>query len=172
MKYFNKISKTEAIKNIHFKLFHGAPDDANVVELAEDNAFFQPLPKGHRLTFDADGLPTGTEAIVIDPAELEASKVDALYRAAMHYQNSKIDLNLSNEMQKSESIVEAGVLLEVDLPKAKACGDWLTALWADYYTRKAAIQSGDEYTRDFSNNGDCPHSFAEVRDERKAALIA
>jgi len=169
MRYYNKLSKTEAIVKIQFNLVDGKPGDANVVELADDNAFFQPLPKGRTLTFDADGLPTGTEAIVIDPAELEASRLAALYRAAIGYQNLQVDINLFNELQKSESIVEAGVLLEVDLPLAKACGEWLTALWTDYYTRKADTANS---SKDFTNNGEAPHSFAEVRDERKAGLNA
>ncbi len=164
MRYFNKVSKTEALPRVHFTTdANGVPDDDSIVELADDNAFFAPLPKGHKLTFDNKGLPNGTEEVTVDPAELEA----ALYQSAINYQNAKIDTNLSAEMQKSESIVEAGVLLEVDLPMAKACGEWLTGLWADYYTRKAGTSNS---STDFSNNGDCPHSFAEVRDERKVAL--
>ena len=169
MRYYNTLSKTEAVRNVHFKIVDGAPDDANVIELSDDNAFFQSLPEGHVLTFDADDLPTGTEEVTIDSAELEAARLDTLYRAAMYYQKSKIDTNLSAEMQKSESVVEAGVLLEVDLPLAKACDEWLTALWADYYARKTDLENS---STDFSNNGECPHSFAEVRDERKAALSA
>lgn len=166
MRYFNKVSKTEALPRVHFTTdANGKPSDSNVVELAEDSVFFQPLPKGHKLTFDNKGLPNGTEEVIVDPAELEA----ALYRAAISYQNSQVDVNLSSELQKSESIVEAGVLLEVDLPKAKACGEWLTALWSDYYTRKADTSNS---SADFSNNGGCPHGFAEVRDERKAVLNA
>lgn len=167
MRYFNKVSKTEALPRVHFTTdANGKPSDANVVELAEDSVFFQPLPADHKLTFDnSSGLPNGTEKVSVSTADLEA----ALYSAAIGYQNSQIDVNLSSELQKSESIVEAGVLLEVDLPKAKACGEWLTALWADYYTRKADTANS---STDFSNNGDCPHGFAEVRDERKAALNA
>lgn len=165
-KYYNKKTKNEALLGHHFTILEsGFFSDGDIVEIGEDNAFFAPLPKGHKLTFDNKGLPSGTEKVTVDPAELEA----ALYRAAINYQNSQIDVNLSSELQKSESIVEAGVLLEVDLPKAKACGEWLAALWSDYYTRKADTANS---STDFSNNGDCPHSFAEVRDERKAVLNA
>lgn len=104
---------------------------------------------------------------VAPPFDSDAA-FQALYDSAFSYQKVNIDRNLLAEMQKSESIVEAGVLLEVDLPKAKACGDWLTALWDDYYLRKADIENS---STDFSNNGNCPHRFADVRDERKAALL-
>ncbi len=104
---------------------------------------------------------------VAPPLDSDAA-FQALYDSAFSYQKSNIDRNLLAEMQKSESIVEAGVLLEVDLPKAKACGDWLTALWDDYYIRKADLENS---STDFSNNGNCPHRFADVRDERKAALL-
>lgn len=50
----------------------------------------------------------------------------------------------------------------VDLtPKAKACVDWLDALWLDYYSRKGDHTTG----QDFSSHGSIPHSFAEVRAE-------
>jgi len=105
-------------------------------------------------------------------AQIKADDMEALYLAAIGYQNTYIDINLSNEIQKSESVVESGVLLEVDLPLAKGCGEWVEALWLDYYTRKALLGSDADYTTDFSNNGVAPSTFIEVRTERKAALSA
>lgn len=49
--------------------------------------------------------------------------------------------------------------------KAKACLDWVDALWVDYYTRKGDHTKGS----DFSNHGEIPHAFAEVRAEVEAA---
>lgn len=147
------------------------PEDAAEISKETHAALMAAQSEGMQIIADSKtGEPVHVDPkTLIDPAELEASRVDALYRAAMYYQDSKIDINLSAEMQKSESIVEAGVLLEVDLPKAKACGEWLTSLWSDYYTRRTDTPNS---SKDFSNNGDCPHSFAEVRGERKAALSA
>lgn len=49
-----------------------------IVELPEDNPFWQPLPPGHRLTYDADNLPNGTE-----PVPPPAAGTDAAMRMSM-----------------------------------------------------------------------------------------
>ena len=171
MRYFNKETKTEAVRNVHFKTVDGKISDGNIVALDEGNAFFQPLEAGYKVKY-VDGLPVSAIKITGYKATVTANKLNALYLAAIGYQNAVIDINLSNEIQKSESVVESGVLLEADLPMAKACGDWVGALWLDYYTRKALLESDADYTTDFSNNGVAPHTFSEVRAERKAALSA
>ena len=56
-KYFNRVTKTEAIEGIHSI----SPPD--VVELDESNPFFSPLPAGQQLTYDGGGIPDGLEAI-------------------------------------------------------------------------------------------------------------
>ena len=147
------------------------PEDAAEISKELHVSLMAEQSVGKQITADSKtGLPVAVDPkTLIDPAELEASRLAALYRAAIGYQNLQVDINLFNELQKSESIVEAGVLLEVDLPLAKACGEWLTALWTDYYTRKADTANS---SKDFTNNGEAPHSFAEVRDERKAGLNA
>lgn len=147
------------------------PEDA--VEIAQEaySSLMVAQSEGLQIVADSEtGEPTTIDPkALIDPAALEAARIEALYVAAITYQNTYIDINLSNEIQKSESVVEAGVLLEVDLPIAKGCGDWVEALWLDYYTRKADLENR---STDFSNNGVAPSTFIEVRTERKAALSA
>lgn len=67
-RYFNKRTRTEAIAG-----FHDIEDDPDVVELTDDNVFFQPLEPGKRLTEGADGLPNGTEDIPLPPAGSDAA---------------------------------------------------------------------------------------------------
>lgn len=50
MRYFDTATRTEVLPGIHLIT-------ATVVELPDDHPFFQPLPKGMQLDFDADGLP-------------------------------------------------------------------------------------------------------------------
>lgn len=50
MRLFDTATRTEVLPGIH-------PITATVVELPDDHPFFQPLPKGMQLDFDADGLP-------------------------------------------------------------------------------------------------------------------
>ena len=137
---------------------------------ADESMAFEGLADGLTIVSYTGNL-TATK-ISAHIAQLRADALEALYLSAIGYQNKTIDSNLHSEIQKSESVVESGVLLEADLPMAKACGDWVETLWLDYYTRKAALESDSDYTTDFSNNSVAPSTFAEVRAERKAALSA
>jgi hypothetical protein len=53
----------------------------------------------------------------------------------------------------------------LDNTLVKKIYDWIDALWADYYARKDVIEAGGEPSFDFSNNGELPHTFLEVRQD-------
>ena len=114
------------------------------------------------------------EMIRIESMNALDKEKDELYKACISYQESQIDVNLSGEMDKSEIAVETGALNVDALPMAAANGIWKEDLWlhadAGYYAKVAKLEAGQDYTRTFSDHGGIPHSFAEIRTERKAAL--
>lgn len=57
MKYFNTITKTLAVEGMH------PIDPPGVLPIADNNVFFDPMPAGHRFTYDGAGLPDGTEPV-------------------------------------------------------------------------------------------------------------
>jgi len=70
-RYYNKVTKTEAIEGIH---------DLNppaVVVLPLSNVFWDPLPAGMQLTYDIDLIPNGLEPIpaIVYTAE-EQARID------------------------------------------------------------------------------------------------
>lgn len=96
MRLFDTATRTEVLPGIH-------PITATVVELPDDHPFFQPLPKGMQLDFDADGLPIlvpmegplVTSAALCDAIDLAA---DAARRAvagdplrAVEYDRARIE---------------------------------------------------------------------------------
>ncbi len=90
---------------------------------------------------------------------------DELYQSCYAYQKSNIDDNLDRIMQDANLIVKTTDAVIEDFPNNKANGDWLNALWTDYYARKDALLAMLEYDCDFSNNGDVPHSYTECASE-------
>tara|TARA_R110002020_G_scaffold407511_1_gene617516 strand:- start:134 stop:679 length:546 start_codon:yes stop_codon:yes gene_type:complete len=144
-----------------------------VVGLPDINPFFSPLPKGKRLTYDDQNIPNGLEDIPkLDPSVIIAEDKNYLYRVCYKFQIDNIDINLSNEMNKSEYLVEARVCPEDDLPLAKANKDWLNSLWAAYDLQKSKIESGEEFSTEFLSTMDkVPNGFKAVRDERKEYLL-
>lgn len=108
-----------------------------------------------------------TQEVLDQQAE---DSINSLYKSALAYQGSQIDINLSNEITKAESLVEAEKAIESDLPLAKANGDWVELLWSLYYKKKVSLSAGDYYNEDFSSIGNVPNDFASVRGERKSFL--
>ena len=84
------------------------------------------------------------------------------------------------ELDKSETLVECTAATDADLPIAKAVGDWLLGFWGlptdaagetgTYYARKAYISETGEPSYDFSEFTPCPHSYIDIRTERKTYL--
>ena len=50
-------------------------------------------------------------------------------------------------------------------PKALAVSAWSSAVWDDYYARKALVTVSSVDNLDFSNHGPMPHSVPELRAE-------
>ena len=107
------------------------------------------------------------QRIVDAEAANKAAAESELYYSCLAYQNDRIDTNMSAEMTKAESLEEAGLANDTDLPKAKACRDWLLSLWGEYYVRKADALNA---SLDFTSFDPVPHSFTELREERKTFL--
>ena len=105
-------------------------------------------------------------AVPITQEQIAAAE-NALYRSCLAYQVDQIDTNMSSEIAKSESLVEAGKATAADLPEAGQAGLWIEALWVEYYTRKADALNA---SLDFSTVGPVPNSFATIRTERKTFL--
>jgi hypothetical protein len=51
------------------------------------------------------------------------------------------------------------------LPKALAVSAWSSAVWGDYYARKALVTVSSVDNLDFSSHGPMPHSVPELRGE-------
>lgn len=122
------------------------------------------LPAGHLDAMDS----------VAEDAQNAAGtslKEEIAYNACYAFQLENIDMNLSNEMTKAESLVEAGKATEADLPLAKANGEWLQKLW-DFHDREVLnLRAGDAHSLDFLGEvGALPHGFKAVRGERKSFL--
>lgn len=91
-----------------------------------------------------------------------SKSLEALWRAAMKYQEKSCDSNFYGLLMAIKSSIEPTPT------KAAACLAWLDSLWVEYYTRKAAVTSESPANTDFSSVGSCPHTFAEVRAEAEA----
>tara|TARA_Y100000593_G_scaffold60702_1_gene112599 strand:- start:162 stop:728 length:567 start_codon:yes stop_codon:yes gene_type:complete len=104
------------------------------------------------------------ELKALEAEEAEAKKAaskKALREACERYQNFPGGCN-HNFFSLITTIRGVAKATNTEVPpKAKACLDWLDALWSIYYTREAA---GD-YNHDFSEAGFIPYGFTEVRAE-------
>lgn len=169
MKYYYKDNEYKPEKDSEGNLII----PSYVIELADDNPFFSPIPVGKRLTYDDQNIPNGLEDIPKpDQSVIIEKKKNYLYRVCYKFQIDNIDINLSNEMNKSEYLVEAGVCSEDDLPLAKVNKDWLNSLWAAYDLQKSKIESGEEFSTEFLSTMDkVPNGFKAVSDERKEYLL-
>lgn len=72
-RYYSKVDKSE--------VFEPGPD---VVELPPDNPFWTPLGRAKRLTFDAEGIPNGTETI--PPRTIPPGSDEAIHMALGQHQ--------------------------------------------------------------------------------------
>ena len=118
-RYYNKVTKTEAIPGIH------SIDLPDVVILAEANLFWSPLPPGMQLTYTL-GIPDGMEAI---PApvftveqqagrDLRAAGVNGTTVTAALYANAR---GITTPLATLDSAVDAVVLSSgLTLPQVSA----------------------------------------------------
>ena len=85
-----------------------------------------------------------------------AAKIERLWAAADAYTSSYIS-------GVAVGLLTVGVLQS--LPKALAVSAWSSAVWDDYYARKALITVSSVDNLDFSSHGPMPHGVPELRAE-------
>ena len=145
-RYYNKVTKTESLEQ-----------GENIVELPFDNPFFNPLPKGKRLTYDKNNIPNGTEDIPSPSAEqIEELRISNLKSEALTYQSSQ---QSQNELGLLHGYSSDDLLSK---PKAQAQINWMTSLFALHNEKKADATNDTP----FSSVGDKPHSFDELYNEK------
>ena len=133
---------------------YGNKENTQIVEVVDGvNKRFIPLARFNSMFEDGE-TPANIEPWV-DPNRLtDEQKIDALWKACRAYQDTQITDDIS-----------ALYYVEKASPKAQACLDWKDSLWQDYYTRKSILSED----LDFSNNGQIPFSYPEVRAEVEGA---
>ena len=90
-----------------------------------------------------------------DDAKVTA-KIESLWAAADAYTSSYIN-------GVAVGLLTIGVLQS--LPKALAVSAWSSAVWDDYYARKALVTVSSVDNLDFSSHGPMPHGVPELRAE-------
>ena len=90
-----------------------------------------------------------------DAATIEA-KIGRLWAAADAYTSSYIS-------GVAVGLLTIGVMQ--GKPKALAVSAWSSAVWDDYYARKALVTVSSVDNLDFSSHGPMPHSVSELRAE-------
>ena len=85
-----------------------------------------------------------------------AAKIERLWAAADAYTSGYIS-------GVAIGLLTIGVLQSK--PKALAVSAWSSAVWDDYYTRKALVTVSSVDNLDFSIHGPMPHSVPELRGE-------
>ena len=105
-------------------------------------------------------MPWWEDQYAAEQAERDAAKVTAkiesLWAAADAYTSSYIS-------GVAVGLLTIGVLQS--LPKALAVSAWSSAVWDDYYARKALVTVSSVDDLDFSSHGPMPYSVPELRAE-------
>lgn len=111
-----------------------------------------------------EDLIARVEAAIVPPAppaaevaeKIVAGKIDALWAAADRYTSGYIS-------GVAVGILTIGVMQQ--MPKALAVAAWSSAIWAEYYARKARVTVDSADDHDFSGFGPIPHSVPELQAE-------
>jgi len=112
------------------------------------------------------------QRVIDKEAAIIKNKQDNLFQFCEDYEILNVDRNMQSEFDLSRALYEAGKAEPEQLPLAKSLGDWKESLWADYYTRKAAITVDSILDSDFSNHNPVPTDFQGLRSERETFLAA
>lgn len=89
-------------------------------------------------------------------ARVVEAKVEALWQAADRYTSGYIS-------GVAVGILTIGVMQQK--PKALAVSAWSSAVWAEYYARKAFVTATSADDHDFSSFGNIPHTVPELQAE-------
>lgn len=101
-------------------------------------------------------LPVDTPVSAEQADALVATKIEGLWQAADRYTSSYIS-------GVAVGILTLGVLQQK--PKALAVTAWSSAIWAEYYARKALVTVDSQDNHDFTGFGPMPHSVPELQAE-------
>lgn len=97
-----------------------------IVSLAESNPFWQPLPPGHELIFNVNGIPSGTQEIPVTPEQLLR---DDMHEAEISMKRIVAALYLAERgfgtplMELSEAV--DAIAVEHDVGVVEAINEWL-----------------------------------------------
>jgi len=112
--------------------------------------------------YEVDGV-CFADIIPADPMMLEEFKsmnivgdVDRLWKAAHDLETARIS-------GVAVGLLTIGVMMQK--PKALEVSAWSGSLWAEYYTRKAAVIAGAAPDCDFSAFDNMPHDVPALREE-------
>ena len=105
---------------------------------------------------DRDAYDSLLAAAAAQDAATIAAKIDRLWAAADAYTSGYIS-------GVAIGLLTIGVLQLK--PKALAVSAWSSAVWDDYYVRKALVTASSVENLDFSSHGPTPHSVPELRAE-------
>lgn len=81
-----------------------------------------------------------------------AAQKEQLWNSCNSYQESKISVGGMLRLYPFQETHSKSIAIKY----------WLENLWADYYTRKAAVDAGEPVNFDFTNNGELPFSYLEA----------
>ena len=95
------------------------------------------------------------EIMAQDQAEV-AGKIESLWSAADTYVSGYIS-------GVAVGILTIGTIQQK--PKCLAVSAWGNAVWADYYSRKAAVLPGVDIDTDYSSHGPMPYTVPELQSE-------
>lgn len=144
-------SKTTS--GFYSQAIHGdnIPGDAVEITAEQHAALLQGQSDGKQIVPDANGFPVLITPTV-DPEVVEAQRVDSLWQAAHNYEYAQVS-------GSAVGILAMGVMQ--GKPKCIAVQNWIKAVWAEYYLRKAT--GSTDY--DYSFIGPVPHSVPELMEE-------
>lgn len=150
MRYYNKLTKTEAIEGIH-------TIDENCVQLPGDHLFWKPLPGGKQIGYDENDLPILVD-IILEPLTAEQI-IESLYNACRLQEAKICDDNYRDLLNNAK------VILKLDntktLTKCLESVAYLDSLWNEYYNRRDNLI--ENY--DFSTFNNMPNSYQQLRSE-------
>ena len=93
--------------------------------------------------------------IEAEQAKKDSDRKLTHYSSADDYFNKQVDNRFFTLLNRADLLSKNGV-------KFQEVNEWIESFWSDYFSRKN--QDGN-FDFDYSNNGNVPHSYSEVKAE-------
>jgi len=159
-----KLGQTTLINNAYYDITwfdHATPDQLTELGVSYVPDPVYPDPSLYTWTENIDGsltiTPLPSDIIAANKSASTANNIQALWQAAHDYEYASIN-------GSAVGLVTIGLLR--GLPKCIAVSQWVTSIWALYYTRKATTTDVfDPSSLDFSSIGSIPYSIPELMAE-------